>query len=77
MVIERMCPSLVTAAHAVIAAYPQANSNGLADPLVLFGDFALGLGALAVVVIGLVASLGFGMFRFVRAQSAYWGKRGD
>jgi hypothetical protein len=74
MLIERICPGLVPAIRQVFAVPQLVNVDDAVRALVTFGDCALGLGALLVVLSVFTAWIGLDVVRFIRRQRIHWGK---
>jgi hypothetical protein len=70
MFIERICPGLVPAIKEAFAMLSLVNVDDLVRGLLAFGDLCIVIGALLVVSVAFVASVGLDVVRFVRGQRA-------
>jgi hypothetical protein len=70
MFIERICPGLVPAIWQAFPVPVLVTPDEIARAFVQFGDYALGLGVLSVLLVAGVAWIGLDLLRFVRRELA-------
>ena len=74
MLIERVCPGLVSAIRQAFAAPELVKVDDAVSALVTFGDCVFAMGVLSVLLVALVVWLVCDVIRFVRRELAYWRK---